>query len=188
MRLTKETVCGNVYNRAFNSSYTGGDGSALCVVDHANVSGGTQSNVLATAADLSEASLEQSCIDLMAFTDDRGLKINAMPEKLIVATANVFEAERILRSAQRPGTADNDINVLNAMGKFRDVIVSHYLTDADAFFIRTNVSDGMKYFERKADSFDQDNDFDTSNAKFKASMRFSSGWTDYRGLFGSPGA
>jgi phage major head subunit gpT-like protein len=188
MRQTKETVAANVYNRAFTAAYAGGDGKEMCATDHPNVAGGTWSNELTTAADLSEASLEQACIDIMKFTNDRGLKISVMPEKLIITPDNVFEAERILMSTQRVGTADNDINALNAMGKFRDVVVNHYLTDADAWFIRTNAPDGMKHFIRAEDSFDMDNDFDTDNAKFKARARYSFGWTDPRGIFGSPGA
>ena len=189
MRQTKETVAANVYNRAFNSSYTGGDGKELCATDHPNVAGGTWANELTTAADLSEASLEQAIIDMMEWTDDRGLLIAAMPEKLIIPPELVFEAERILESPLRVGTADNDANALKNLGKFRGgVTVNHYLTDADAWFIRTNVSNGMKHFERKADSFAEDNDFDTDNAKFKASARYSFGWSDPRGIFGSPGA
>ena len=189
MRQTKETVAANVYNRAFNSSYTGGDGKELCATDHPNVAGGTWSNELTTAADLSEAALEQAIIDMMAWTDDRGLLIAAMPEKLIIPPELVFEAERILETPLRVGTADNDVNALKNLGKFRGgVTVNHYLTDADAWFIRTNVANGMKHFERKADSFAEDNDFDTDNAKFKASARYSFGWSDPRGIFGSPGA
>jgi hypothetical protein len=189
MRQTKETVAANVYNRAFNSSYTGGDGKELCATDHPNVAGGTWANELTTAADLSEASLEQAVIDMMSWTDDRGLLIAAMPEKLIIPSELVFEAERILESPLRVGTADNDANALKNLGKFRGgVTVNHYLTDADAWFIRTNISNGMKHFERKADSFAEDNDFDTDNAKFKASARYSFGWSDPRGIFGSPGA
>jgi phage major head subunit gpT-like protein len=189
MRQTKETVAANVYNRAFNSSYTGGDGKELCATDHPNVAGGTWSNELTTAADLSEAALEQAVIDMMAWTDDRGLLIAAMPEKLILPPELIFEAERILETPLRVGTADNDVNALKNLGKFRGgVTVNHYLTDADAWFIRTNVANGMKHFERKADSFAEDNDFDTDNAKFKASARYSFGWSDPRGIFGSPGA
>lgn len=189
MRQTKETVGANVYNRAFNNSYTGGDGLELCSAAHVNFAGGTYANELTTAADLSEASLEQACIDLMDFTNDRGLKINVMPKTLVIPTELSFEAHRILNSTLRVGSADNDPNALREMGKFTNgIIVNHYLTDADAWFIRTTAPDGMKYFERKADSFAEDNDFDTSNAKFKASGRYSFGWSDPRGIFGSPGA
>lgn len=188
MNQTKETVAANVYNRAFSGSYLGADGLELCSELHVNVAGGTYANELDVAADLSEASLEQACIDLMGFTNDRGLQVNIMPKKLILPTELVFEAERILGSAGRVSTADNDINALKSMGKFQDgVAVNHYLTDADAWFIRTTAPDGMKHFERRADDFALDNDFDTDNAKFKASGRYSFGWSDPRGIFGSPG-
>ena len=189
MRQTKETIAANVYNRAFNSSYTGGDGKEMCATDHVNVAGGTWSNELTTAADLSEAALEQACIDIMAFTNDRGLKISVNPDSLIIPTALVFEADRILNSPLRVGTADNDLNALKNMGKFPGgVKVNHYLTDSDAWFIRTNAPDGLKMFNRKSDTFKMDDDFDTENAKFKGSFRCSFGWTDPRGIFGSPGA
>lgn len=189
MRQTKETVGANVYNRAFSSSYLGGDGKEMCATDHPNVAGGTWSNELTTAADISEAALEQACIDIMKWTDDRGLKIAAMPDQLIIPSDLVFEAERILMSTGRVATADNDLNAIKAMGKFsKGAKVNHYLTDADAWFIRTNVPNGPKYFERTADNFAEDSDFDTDNAKFKAYGRYSFGWSDPRGVFGSPGA
>ncbi len=189
MRQTKETVVANVYNRAFNSTYSGGDGKELLATDHPNHAGGTWSNELTTAADLSEASLEQACIDIMDYTDDRGLQISVMPRCLVIPTELIFEADRILHSTARVGTADNDRNSLRDMGKFPDGIkVNHYLTDADAWFIRTNVQEGMKLFQRRNVEFKEDNDFDTENAKFKSTERYSVGWTDPRGLFGSPGA
>ncbi|MHC4988090.1 MAG: phage major capsid protein [Planctomycetota bacterium] len=188
MRQTKETVAANVYNRAENPSYTGGDGVELLSSAHPNFSGGTWANELSTPADLSEAALEQACIDIMKFTNDRGLKIAVRPETLIIPVDLVFEAKRILESPGRVGTADNDLNALNAMGKFTNVVANHYLTDQDAWFIRTNVQNGMKCFERRAMEFGMDNDFDTENAKYKASERYSFGWTDPRGLFGSMGA
>jgi hypothetical protein len=189
MRQTKENVVANVYNRAFNSTFTGGDGKELLATDHPNHAGGTWSNELATAADLSEASLEQACIDIMDYTDDRGLLISVMPRCLIVPTELVFEAERILYSNGRVATDNNDMNALKSMGKFPEGIkVNHYLTDSDAWFIRTNIKDGMKLFQRRATEFREDNDFDTENAKFKSTERYSVGWTDPRGLYGSPGA
>jgi len=189
MRQTKETVGANVYNRAFNSTYKGGDGLEMCSTAHLNHAGGTYANELATAADLSEASLEQACIDIMKFTNDRGLKISVMPQSLIIPSDLVFEAERILQSPYRVGTADNDVNALKQMGKFPGgVKVNHYLTDSDAWFIKTNVQDGLKCFNRRAMDFSIDNDFDTENAKFKATERYAFGWTDARSLFGSPGA
>lgn len=188
MRQTKEVVAHNVYNRAFNSSYTGGDGVELLATNHPNVSGGTWANELAVAADLSESSLEQACIDLKKFTNDKGLRIAVQPTSLIIPVDEEFNAIRILKSAQRPGTADNDINALNMMGKFKTIIASPYLTDTDAWFIRTNVKKSLRHFERRPDAFTQDNDFDTDNAKYKATARYSFGWSDPKGLFGSPGA
>jgi hypothetical protein len=187
-RQTKENVAANVYNRAFNTSYTGGDGKALLVTDHPSLSG-NQSNTLATAADLSEASLEDLCVQIMNATNSRGLKIGLMPESLIVPTAYVFEAARILKSAQQSGTANNDINAIRSMGMFpQGVKVNHYLTDTDAFFIRTNVPQGMKLFQRVKAEFAQDGDFDTGNLKYKGYERYCVGWTDWRALFGSAGA
>lgn len=189
MRQTKETVGANVYNRAFNSSYTGGDGVEMCATNHPNFAGGTWANELATAADLSEAALEQAYIDIGKYTNDRGLKIAVKPVSLHIPVDLEFEAIRILKTPQRVGGADNDINALKSMGMFpKGYKVNHYLTDTDAWFIRTSVSDGPKYFTRVEDSFDQDNDFDTSNAKYKARSRYSFGWTDPKGIYGSPGA
>ena len=188
MRQTKEIVGANIYNRAFNSSYVGGDSKELIATDHPNVAGGTFSNELATPADLSEAALEQAVIDIAGFRDDRGLLIAAKPEKLIIPYQLQFEAKRILDTDLRYQTADNDLNAIKEMGLFREVVVNHYLTDADAWFIKTNVGDGLKYFERRGDQFEMDNDFDTENAKFKATARYSFGWSDPRGIYGSAGA
>lgn len=188
IRRTKEIIGANIYNRAFNSSYTGGDGKELCATDHPNVAGGTFSNELATPADLSEAALEQACIDIYAFTDDRGLLIAAKPKKLIIPAALQFEAKRILGTEGRPGTDNNDINAIKTMGVIPEMFVSHYITNNDDWFIRTDVEDGLKYFERRGDEFGMDNDWDTENAKYKASSRYSFGWTDPRSLYGSPGA
>lgn len=188
MRQTKETIAANVYNRAFNSTYTGGDGIEMISAVHPNVSGGTWSNTLATAADLSEASLEQACIDMGSWTNDRGLQINAMPQKLVISIQQQFLAERILMSPLRVGTADNDVNALKNMGKFPGgVVMNHYLTDADAWFLRTDIPDGMKYFERRADALSDDIDFNSDNIKYKTTARYSFGWTDARGIYGSPG-
>lgn len=188
IRQTKEILGANVYNRAFNSTYTGGDGQALLSNAHPNIAGGTWSNLIATPADLSEAALEQAVIDIAGYTNDRGLRISVKPKQLIIPYTLQFEAARILKSVGRVGTDNNDINALNNMGLFKDVIINHYLTDSDAWFIRTDVPNGMKYFERRADEFGMDNDFDTENAKFKASFRASWGWTDPKGLYGSQGA
>lgn len=188
IRQTKEILGTNVYNRAFNGGYVGGDGQALLSNAHPNVTGGTWSNVIATAADISEAALEQAVIDIAGYTNDRGLRIAVKPKQLIIPYQLQFEVARILKTVGRVGTNNNDINALHDMGMFKDVVVNHYLTDADAWFIRTDVPNGMKYFSRRDDEFGMDNDFDTENAKFKASFRASWGWTDPKGLYGSPGA
>jgi len=188
MRQTKEVVAANVYNRAFTAGYTGGDGSVLLSSSHANLKGGTWSNIISTAADLSEASLEQACIDIAGFTNDAGLLIAVRPESLIIPRQLIFEAKRILATDGRVGTDNNDLNAIKTMGSIPKIITNHFLTDTDAWFIRTNVPHGMKYFERRGDQFDMDNDWDTENAKFKATARYSFGWTDPRGLYGSAGA
>lgn len=199
MRQTKEVVGANVYNRAFNSAFTGGDGVSMINTAHPNFSGGTQSNQLAVASDLSEAALEQAIIDISKWTNDRGLRINVMPECLIVPTDVQFEAERILGSDYRTAaymaatfsgaTDSNDINALSHMGKLpQGYKINHYLTDTDAWFIRTNAPDGLKHFVRRGAEFTIDNDFDTENAKYKASERYSFGWTDWRAIYGSEGA
>lgn len=188
MRHTKEIVAANIYNRAQTSGYNGGDGVTLLNASHPNVAGGTFSNVIGTAADLSEAALEQAVIDIAGFRDDRGLLIAAKPTQLIIPYQLQFEAARILGSDGRVGTDLNDPNVLKEKGIFSKVTTNHFLTDSDAWFIRTNVKDGLKYFERRADQFEMDNDFDTENAKFKATARYSFGWSDPRAIYGSAGA
>lgn len=188
MRQTKEIIAANIYNRAFNSSFVGGDGKELLATDHPLFAGGTWSNELTTAADLSEAALEQAHIDIAGFTNDRGLLIAVKPKSLIIPRQLMFEAKRILAPDGRPGTDTNDVNAMKQMGLVPEVVVNHYLTDQDAWFLRTNIPHGMKHWERRADGFDMDNDFDTENAKYKATARYSFGWTDPRALFGSPGA
>jgi hypothetical protein len=188
MRQTKEVVCANVYNRAFNSAYTGGDGKELLATDHVNVVGPAYANET-TAAALSEASLEDLSILTMKAKNDRGLNISIHGQSLIVPPDLMFEADRILNSPLRVGTANNDLNALKNMGKFPGgVKMNHYLTSTTAYFIRTNCPDGMKLFERRADDFSMDNDFDSDNAKYKATSRWSCGWTDPRGLYGNSGA
>ena len=188
IRQTKEVVASNVYNRAVTAGYTGGDGVVLLSASHVNVAGGTYSNIT-TAATLSEATLEDLCIDIMEAKNDRGLNIALIPQCLIINPNLVFEADRILNSPLRVGTADNDLNAMKNMGKFPGgVKVNHYITDTNAYFIRTNCPDGMKHFERRSDDFTMDNDFDTDNAKYKATGRYSFGWTDPRGLYGNMGA
>lgn len=188
MRQTKERVAANVYNRAFNASYTGGDGVTMINSAHPNKSGGTWSNTLTTPADLSNASLEQAVIDIESFTDDRGLKINYMPKTLVLPVELRFEAERFLMSPLEPGNSNNDVNALKSQGLFRDVAINHYLTDSDAWFIRTTCPNGMRHFERRPDTFTDDNEFTTDNLLYKATARYSFGWTDPRGIYGSAGA
>jgi hypothetical protein len=190
LRQTKEIVAANVYNRAFTAGYVGGDGKVLLSTGHLNVAGGTFSNKIATDADLSEAALEQAVIDIAGFRDDRGLLIAAKPEKLVIPYQLQFEAKRILNADGRVGTDLNDPNVLKQSSIFNQVIVNHYLnsTGNDDWFILTNVKDGLKYFERRGDQFEMDNDFDTENAKFKATARYSFGWSDPRAIYGSQGA
>lgn len=187
-RQTKENVVANIYNRAFNSSYTGGDGVSLLNTAHPNTSGGTFSNKLSVDADLSEASLEDLTIQMMGATNDRGLLISLMPKALIVPRQEWYNANRILKSFYQPGTANNDVNVLKATNAIPEGIqMNHYLTAAHAWFLRSNVMNGIKFYNRVAISFEQDNDFDTGNAKAKCRERYSVGWTDPRGLFGSNG-
>ena len=188
MRQTKEIIAANVYNNATSGSYLGGDGKSLLATDHPNVAGGTFSNRIAVDSDLSEAALEQAVIDIAGFRDDRGLLIAAKPEKLVIPYNLQFEAKRILGADGRVATDLNDPNALKEFGLFSNVITNHYLTDADAWFILTSVKDGLKYFERRGDQFEMDNDFDTENAKFKATARYSFGWSDPRAIYGSPGA
>lgn len=187
-RQTKENVVANVYNRAFNSSYTGADGKELLATDHPSQAG-TWSNELTTSADMSEASLEDLVIQIAQAQNSRGMKIAIQPRKLVIPVGLMFEAARILKSTGQSGSSNNDINALKAMGAFPDgIAVNHYLTDADAFFIRTNVQEGLKLFQRKPVTFARDGDFDTGNQKFKANERYSVGWTDPHALYGSPGA
>lgn len=187
-RQTQETVAANVLNRGFNSSYTGADGKELFATDHPNTSGGTFRNELATAADFSQSALEQACIDIDGFTDDRGLKIAVKPVRLIVPKELRFEAARVLKSELESGTANNDLNVIRTEVGI-PFEVNNYLDDADAWFIKTNVMDGMKRIVREAPSAPvRENDFDTRNVKFALFHRESYGWTDPRGGFASPGA
>jgi hypothetical protein len=188
-RQTKERVGAGIYNRGFDSAYTGGDGVALFSTAHPNTSGGTYSNRLSVDADLSEAALEDMLIQIMNATDDRGLLINLMAKSLHVSTSNWFNANRILKSTYQTETANNDINVLYATNALpMGIKMNHYFTDADAWFVRTDCPNGLKYYEREAMVFDQDNDFDTMNAKAKGYERYSFGWTDPRSVFGSAGA
>jgi hypothetical protein len=187
MANTKQVKAASVLNNAFNTNYLGGDGKELCATDHGTING-TVSNELQTSADLNETSLEQALIDIAAFTDERGLKIAAQGMKLIIPSALQFTADRLMNSANRVGTADNDINALKNMGMIpQGYVVNHYLTDDDAFFIKTDVPNGLKHFERAAIKTAMEGDFDTGNMRYKARERYSFGWSDFRGIFGSPG-
>ena len=188
IRQTKEIVGANVYNRATTAGFVGGDGVTLLNAAHPTIAGGTFSNMPAVALDLSEAALEQAAIDIAGFTDDRGLIIAARPKSLIIPRQLIFEAKRILGTELRVGTDNNDLNALKTLGTIPEIVTNHYLTDTDAWFVRTDVQHGMKFFNRDSDEFDMDNDWDTENARFKARSRFSFGWTDPRGLYGSVGA
>ncbi len=189
MRQTKENVGANILNRAFDANFTFADGKELCAEDHVLSKGGAFANELATAADLSEAALEQAAIDIMNMVNDAGLKINIMPRKLIVPPQLCFEAERILKSNLQNDSANNALNALKAKGVLPEgYAVNHYLTDNDAWFIMTNAPDGLKHFQRRDMAIDNDTDFDSENVKFKASERYAFGATDPRGIFGSPGA
>lgn len=192
MEQTKERIAANVYNRAFNNSFAGGDGVSLLNASHPLKAGGTQSNLLSVAANLSEAALEQACIDVKRFKNDVGHFINVMPKTLIVPPELEFEATRILRTSgmnrSRVGTGNNDLNALNTLGKLQnELVVNRFLTSTTAWFIRTDVQDGLKHWVRRAMEFTMDNDFDTDNAKYKATERYSFGWSDWRGAYGSPG-
>lgn len=188
MRQTKENVGANVYNRAFNSSYTGGDGTELIATDHSTLSG-SQSNHLTVAADLSEAALEDLMIQIAGAKNDRGLQISLMAQSLVVPRQLWFEANRILKSTLQNDTANNAINVLKSTNALpQGIKMNHYLTDPDAWFLRTNCPTGLTCFDRDKVPLEQDNDFDTKNAKAAAYERYSFGWTDWRSIFGSPGA
>lgn len=185
-----ETVGANVYNRAFNSSYTFGDGKELCATDHPTEAG-NQSNELATAADLSESSLESMVIQIMNAKGPRGLRINLKPMSLHISPSEAFNAERILKSALQNDSAQNAVNAIKSMGLFRGgAKVNHYFSDTDAWFVRTDLpSDyGMKMYTREAPTFLSDNDTDTFNAKFIGYVNCSFGNSDWRAVYGTPGA
>lgn len=188
MAQTKQIKAAAVLNGAFTTS-VGGDGVVLCSTAHPTLSGPNLSNTLATAADLSETSLEQALIDIQAFTDERGLKIAVQGLKLIIPKELQFTADRILKSTLRTGTADNDINAIRNMGMVsQGYTVNNFLTDPDAFFIKTDAPNGMKMFERVSLKTGFEGDFDTGNVRYKARERYSFGFSDPRGIFGSPGS
>ena len=188
MANTKQVKAAAVLNNAFNAAFAGGDGKELCATDHPTVAG-SFSNELGTSADLNETSLEQSLIDIAKMTDERGLKIAARGVKMIIPSELQFTAERLMKSAGRTGTADNDINAIGSMGMVpQGYVVNNYLTDTDAFFIKTDVPNGMKMFVRAPLKTAMEGDFDTGNVRYKARERYSFGFSDPRGIFGSPGA
>ena len=189
MAQTKQIKAANVLNNGFSSSFPGGDGKELFATDHPTQSAGELKNELSTSADLSETSLEQAMIDIAAFKDERGFKIAARGLKLIIPSELQFTAERILKSPARVGTSDNDLNALSSKGMIpQGYVVNNYLTDTDAFFIKTDVPNGMKMFNRAALKTAMEGDFDTGNVRYKARERYSFGFSDWRGMFGSPGA
>jgi len=187
MANTKQVKAANVLNNAFGTA-NGGDGKELCATNHPIVAG-TVRNELTVAADLNETSLEQSLIDIAAMTDERGLKIAAKGVKMIIPSALQFTAERLMKSSQRVATADNDINAVVSMGMIpQGYAVNHYLTDTNAFFIKTDVPNGLKHFVRSPMKTAMEGDFETGNVRYKARERYSFGFSDWRGIFGSPGA
>ena len=188
MAYTKQTKAASLLNTGFDS-FTSGDGEYLFDTDHPTVSGGTNANRPTTGADLNETSLEQAVIDIAAFKDERGLLIAARPRKLIIPPALMFVATRILQSELRVGSADNDLNALRSNGSIPEgYSVNHYLTDTDAFFLTTDVPNGMKMFVRTPMSTAMDGDFNTGNVRYKARERYSFGVSDPLGMYGSPGA
>ncbi len=188
MAQTKQIKAAAILNNAFSTGSPIGDGAALCSSLHPSLSG-NQRNVLSVAADLNETSLEQMLIDIAGLTDERGLKIAVRGTKLIIPKELQFIAERVLNSNLRPGTADNDTNAMRSMGMLPEgAVVNHFLTDTDAFFIKTDAPNGFKYFNRSPIKTAMEGDFDTGNMRFKARERYSFGVSDWRCVFGTPGA
>jgi hypothetical protein len=188
MAQTKQIKAASILNNAFSTGSPVGDGAALCSNAHPSLSG-NQRNLLTTAADLNETSLEQMLIDIAGLTDERGLKIAVRGMKLIIPKELQFIAERVINSNLRSGTADNDLNAMKAMGMLPEgAVVNHFLTDTDAFFIKTDAPNGFKYFNRSPIKTAMEGDFDTGNMRFKARERYSFGVSDWRCVFGTPGA
>ena len=188
MNYTKQVICAAVLNNAFTAGYNGGDGVTLCSTSHPLVTGGTQSNRPTTGVDLNETALENAWIQMAGYVDFRGLLQAVMPKKLIVPKDYAFTAERLLKTVLRTGTADNDINAVVSRGMIPEgYAVNNYLTDTNAGFLTTTAPDGMKYFQRVKLSFADQGDFETGNLKFKARERYSAGWSNPLGLYGSPG-
>ena len=189
MAYTKQVKAANVLNNGFTAGYTGGDGQTLFSTAHPLVSGGVNSNRPATNADLNETSLENAVIQIAAWTDERGLLIAAKPKKLVVPPALQFVATRLLETELRVGTADNDINAIKNNGSIPEgFTINHFLTDTNAWFLTTDVPNGLKHFVRTPMATGMDGDFDTGNVRYKARERYSFGWSDPLGMFGSPGA
>jgi hypothetical protein len=190
MAYTKQVKAASVLNNAFQASgYNGGDGVSLCNTAHPLVSGGTNSNRPATDVDLNETSLEAAVIQIAAWTDERGLLIAAKPRKLVIPPALMFVAKRLLDTELRVGTTNNDINALKAMGSIAEgFTVNHFLTDTNAWFLTTDVPNGMKHFVRVPLQNSMDGDFDTGNVRYKARERYSFGWSDPLGIWGSSGS
>jgi hypothetical protein len=189
MSYTKQVKAANILNNAFSSSYTGGDGVSLISTAHPLVSGGTNSNRPTTAADLNETSLENAVINIAGWTDERDLLIAAKPKKLIIPPALQFVATRLLETEGRLGTADNDISAVVSNGVVpQGYAINHFLTDTDAWFLTTDCPNGMKMFTRVPLSTKMEGDFDTGNVRYKARERYSFGWSDPLGVYGSPGA
>jgi hypothetical protein len=189
MAYTKQVKAAAVLNNAFNSSFTGGDGKELLATDHPLVSGGTNANEPSVATDLNETALENAVIDIAAWVDERGLLIAARPKKLIIPPALQWTATRLLETEGRVGTADNDINALKNNGAIPGGYgVMHFLTDPDAWFLTTDIPNGLKHFVRAPLKTGMDVDFDTGNARYKARERYSFGWSDPLAMYGSPGA
>jgi len=189
MAYTKQVKAASVLNNGLSASYPGGAGVALLSTAHPLLSGGTNSNRPSTNADLNETSLENAVIQIAAWTDERGLLIAAKPKKLIVPPALQFVATRLLETSLRVGTTDNDINALKNNGSIPEgYTINHYLTDVNGWFLTTDVPNGLKHFERMALSTSMDGDFDTGNVRYKARERYSFGWSDPLGVFGSPGS
>ena len=189
MSYTKQTKGAAVLNNGFDTAYAGGDGQPLFSASHPLVSGGVNSNIPTTAADLNETSLEAAVIQIAAWTDERGLLIAAKPRKLVIAPSNMFVATRLLETELRVGTSDNDINALKNNGSIPEgYTTNHFLTDPDAWFLTTDVPNGMKHFIRTPLSNGMDGDFDTGNVRYKSRERYSFGWSDPLGMYGSAGA
>jgi len=188
MQYTKNVKGANIMNNAFSNSYLGGDGIELCATNHPLQGGGTGSNELATAADLSETSLEDMLILMGDTVDDRGIPMALNAKKLIIPNELQFTAQRILKSELRQGTSDNDTNAIRTMGLVGGFAINNYLTDADAWFVTTDCMDGLKYIERVKMKTGTEGDFETGNMRYKARERYIFGWSDWRGIFGTPGA